>query len=73
MLKDSDTNYGTDYNIKIPNEQMLISGKAVGDSAGDGSCYLAVFGPSYGFSEVMRNDTWILGNVAIQNYYLVFD
>ena len=54
---------------------MLISGKAVGDSAGDGSCYLAVFGPdsSYGFSNVMRNDTWILGNVAIQNYYLVFD
>lgn len=46
---------------------MLIPGKRVGDIDGNNSCYLPFF------VQDAYPGVWILGNVILKSYYLVYD
>ncbi len=47
-------------------ENLFISGSKLGDT--DLTCYLPIFKASDD-----NLDTWILGNLIMQDYYVVFD
>ena len=47
-------------------ENLFISGSKLGDT--DLTCYLPIFKASDD-----NSDTWILGNLIMQDYYVVFD
>ena len=57
----------SDFHIDLKQDDMLIPGKIVGDIIGNNSCYLPFF-VQHAYPE-----TWILGNVILKSYYLVYD
>lgn len=46
----------------------MISGKVFGDT--EDKCYLAVMNNN---KEQERDNAWFIGNILLQDYYVVFD
>jgi len=57
---------GEAFEIDVKLRQLMISGNLVGDSSD--SCYIPIFK-----SENTEKDVWYLGNLFMNNYYMVFD
>lgn len=52
----------------VPQKDLMISGKVFGDS--DDKCYLAVMNNN---KEQESHNAWFIGNILLQDYYVVFD
>lgn len=57
-----------DWFFKIPQKDLMISGKVFGDT--EDKCYLAVMNNN---KEQERDNAWFIGNILLQDYYVVFD
>ena len=57
----------SDFHIDLKQDDMLIPGKLLGDFDGNNSCYLPFF------VQDAYPKVWILGNVILKSYYLVYD
>ena len=55
------------YVLDIKLKDLLVNGTDIDDLT-DGRCYIPVFR-----SEDTAQDTWYLGNIVMQFYYIVFD
>ena len=47
---------------------MLINGSELEDPEGDNVCYLAIFQ-----SQTKQDTTWLVGNVFMRDYYVIYD
>jgi len=55
-----------EYEVDIPLRDLMITGNLVG--ASDDSCYIPIFQ-----SVNTEDDVWYLGNLFMNNYYVVYD
>lgn len=56
------------HKFTVPDEFMYIDGSKFRDKLGDQSCYLPIFR-----NRDYANDTWIFGNIFMNQYYFTFD
>ena len=61
-----DSHYGLSYQININFRDLLIPGNFVGRDPNN--CYIALFKSKKG-----HQDTWIFGNLVMENFYVVYD
>lgn len=68
--KDPISNVTRKLNLTLDGDDLYIPGSVFADADGDKNCYLPIF---LGDQFSLDQNTWILGNVFMDKYYLVYN